>query len=110
MNLVNKKHLIRLETRERRSKISDFLKGRARCRFEVCPKLTRDKVRERGLPQPRLPIEKKVVTGFFALFRGAEHNLKIFLDLFLTNVFFPRPGPEENLDRDAFGIEWSFHF
>ena len=65
-----------------------FFKGRPGSRCEIAAHFIGDNMRQGGLSQSRWPIEKHMVQGFLAMFRGCDQDLQVFPDDILPHHKF----------------------
>jgi hypothetical protein len=94
MNFVDEQHFTRLEVRQDAREIPGLLDHRPGRGANRHAKLVGNHVRQRGLAQPRRPIEQRVIERFAALARGGHRHFKLFANAILADVIVQAARPE----------------
>ena len=84
MNLIDEKHIPRLQGSEQPGQISRFVQHRTGSHLHVHPHLVGDDMRQRGLSQAGRAVEENMVQGLPAQFGGLYINGKVGDNFLLT--------------------------
>ena len=99
MHLVDEKHLLVAEVGQDRREVALDLQGRPGSLLEGYGQFVGDDGGERGLAEPRRPVEQDVIQGFAARTCGLDGNRQVLFDLGLPDKFCQPLGPQLQLKR-----------
>ena len=86
MDLINKKHIPRIQIGEQGRQVPRFLNGRAGSNADIDMQFIGNNSRQGSLSQARRAIKQYMVEGFFAEFGRFYKNRKVFLYFFLSDI------------------------
>jgi hypothetical protein len=105
VDLVDEHDLVLLDVTQHAEQLSRVLERGTRGHLDRHLELARDDVRERGLPQPRRPVQQYVIERIAALLRRRDEHAQVLLELGLSDELLEPPRPQERVALGVVGVD-----